>query len=416
MTRQWSEQTKRWVVTAMAVLALLALLVVGHVLPPFVLAAVLAYILSPLVGAIQRGLRLPRTLAAALVYLALMVLIVLFPAITAPRLIQQVSDFNLDVQSFTDALHRLATESRVIVLFGMEVDLSPVYEQVLSSIGNATDVTSEQAIQDLLRSLPTFFGFTSRFASGFASTLFQLVLTLVISFYLVRDVTGIGRYIDGLVPPDYRDEINQVRYEISAVWNGFFRGQLILSLVVGIATGTALWLVGVRSAFALGVLAGILEIIPNIGPIVAAVPAVVIAFLQGSTHLTISNFWFAVLVIGLYVIIQEVENHYLVPRIIGRSVNLHPVVVLFGVLAGASIAGILGIFLAAPVLATIRVIVQYAHRKMLEVPMLPVPAAPATQAPRPTSARARAAGPESIHTVEPAQQPVTGAEVDSISG
>jgi predicted PurR-regulated permease PerM len=407
MIRQWSEPTKRWVVTAMAVLALLALLIVGHVLPPFVLAAVLAYILNPLVGAIQRVLRLPRTLAAALVYLALIVLIILFPAITAPRLIQQVRNFNLDVQSFTQALRRFADSNRVVVVFGTAVDLSPVYEQVLSSVGNAIAGTSEQAVQDLLRSLPTFFGFTSRFASGFAATLVQLVLTLVISFYMVRDVPRIGRYLDGLVPPGYRDEIAQVRREIAAVWNGFFLGQIILCLVVGVATGTALWLVGVRSAFALGVLAGILEIIPNIGPIVAAVPAVVLAFFQGSTHLAISNFWFALLVIGLYVVIQQVENHYLVPRIIGSSVNLHPVVVLFGVLTGASIAGILGIFLAAPVLATIRVITQYAYHKLLEVPLVPSPAAPAPQPTRPASVPVPAAEPAHITSSDPHTRDLT---------
>jgi predicted PurR-regulated permease PerM len=259
----------------------------------------------------------------------------------------------------------------------------------------------------LLRSLPTFFGFTSRFASGFAATLVQLVLTLVISFYMVRDVPRIGRYLDGLVPPGYRDEIAQVRREIAAVWNGFFLGQIILCLVVGVATGTALWLVGVRSAFALGVLAGILEIIPNIGPIVAAVPAVVLAFFQGSTHLAISNFWFALLVIGLYVVIQQVENHYLVPRIIGSSVNLHPVVVLFGVLTGASIAGILGIFLAAPVLATIRVIAQYAYHKLLEVPLVPSPAAPAPQPTRPASVPVPAAEPAHITSSDPHTRDLT---------
>ncbi|NOZ06087.1 MAG: AI-2E family transporter [Chloroflexi bacterium] len=104
---------------------------------------------------------------------------------------------------------------------------------------------------------------------------------------------------------------------------------------------------------------------PNLGPIISMIPAILIALFQGSSHLPISNGWFVLIVLGTYTLIQQIENNVLVPRIIGGSVDLHPVVVLVGAVAGASIGGILGIFLAAPTLATVRVLAGYAYGKLL---------------------------------------------------
>jgi predicted PurR-regulated permease PerM len=181
------------------------------------------------------------------------------------------------------------------------------------------------------------------------------------------------------VPPDYREDYDRLAKEIGRVWQSFFRGQVVLSAVIFLAVTTALAVVGVRNALILGLLAGVLEVVPNVGPVVAAVPAVLLALVQGSSWLPIGNFWFAVLVAGLYVLIQQLENNYLVPRIIGRSVNLHPLVVLVGVIAGARLAGILGIFLAAPTLATGRILLRYVYAKLLDLDPFP-PESPKVQA------------------------------------
>ena len=123
-----------------------------------------------------------------------------------------------------------------------------------------------------------------------------------------------------------------------------------------------------------------LEIIPSLGPILATVPAVIVALLQGSTYLPVSHLTFALIVIGFYILVQMFENNLIVPKVLGEAVNLHPLLVMTGVLVGASVAGILGALLAAPVLATIREVVAYSLHKMMgqnpfpEPP--PVPAKP----------------------------------------
>ena len=118
-------------------------------------------------------------------------------------------------------------------------------------------------------------------------------------------------------------------------------------------------------------MAGILEFVPNIGPVLAAIPAVLLALFQYESSWLgslVGPFWFAVIVLLLYALVQRVENMYLVPRIIGRSLNLHPLVVLIGAIIGASVAGIFGILLAAPLLATAKLILAYIYRKLLDQP------------------------------------------------
>jgi hypothetical protein len=138
-------------------------------------------------------------------------------------------------------------------------------------------------------------------------------------------------------------------------------------------------------ALLLGLLAGVLEIVPNVGPILAMIPALLVALFQGSTALPVSNFTFVLITLAIYFIVQQIENNYFVPRIIGQSVNLHPLVILVGVIVGATQAGILGAFLAAPVLASVRVIGSYAYNKILDREPFPPPSPPPTVLPRPPS-------------------------------
>jgi predicted PurR-regulated permease PerM len=108
-----------------------------------------------------------------------------------------------------------------------------------------------------------------------------------------------------------------------------------------------------------------MELIPNLGPFLAAVPAVIVALIQGSTYLGVNNLIFALIVVGLYILIQQLENTLIVPRILGEAVDLHPLVVMVGVVVGASAAGILGALLAAPVIASVREIASYLYAKIL---------------------------------------------------
>lgn len=378
MIRPWSEQTKRWVLTGVVVVVLILAYTLRTVLTPFILGAILAYILDPFVHFITRWTRMPRALAAFLVYLALFLAVLVGVVRLTPVLIHQVRTLDLHLASVSTYVRQLMAEYPGIELFGLHINLKPYYSEAFDSL---TQISPS--------AISTSIAMAMRFASGFASTVVGLILTLVSSFYLVVDAPQIVRYVDGLFPPEYQAEFIQLRREVAQVWNAFFRGQLILCLVVGLATGFALWIAGVRSSLILGIIAGVLEIVPNVGPTLSAVPAVVIALAQGSLHWPIPNVPFALVVIGIYVVVQQLENHLLVPRILGNSVNLHPVVVLIGVVAGASLAGMVGLFLAAPLLGTLRVVGRYTYRKMLDLEPFTSEAERATLTRSPVSHRER---------------------------
>lgn len=355
MSKRWSQSTK-WLVIISSLLALVWIIArFSQIISPLAIAVILAYVLNPPVRFLTARTRLPRTLVVASIYLALIVILSLMLVAFVPSLIQQVTSIDVDLQDSVDGISRFFEQP--LFIFGFYVDLLDVYQEVRGTVQNIVSPLASQTVSFL-------FGL----ASGFA----WLVFVLIVSFYLLKDLGKFGRSIYGLVPGDYQDEIRRLGEGVNVVWNAFFRSQLVLCAVVGAVVGVTMQVVGVRNALILGIIAGVLEIIPNIGPIIAAIPAVLIAYFQGSTYLLISNGWFALLVIGLYVVIQQLENNILVPRIIGRSLNLHPLVIIVGAIAGANLAGVLGMFLAAPMLASLRIVGNYVRSKLLDLEPFPV--------------------------------------------
>jgi predicted PurR-regulated permease PerM len=201
------------------------------------------------------------------------------------------------------------------------------------------------------------------------STFLAILVTFFVSLYMTMDAPRIQSYFHSLFPTSYRSELADLLRRIGLVWQSFLRGQLILSIVVGMTTWLALSVVGMPGALIFGILAGLLEVVPNLGPILAMIPAVITALIQGSNVLGpmgIDNIGFALITVGIYFLIQQLENNILVPRIIGDSINLHPIVVICAVAVGLSTAGILGALLAPPIVATFRVIGSYIHAKLLD--------------------------------------------------
>jgi HAD superfamily hydrolase (TIGR01549 family) len=349
VSTEWSHTTKRLVVVGLIIVLLLTLYLFRAIIPPVAIALVLSYLLKPLVDYLERKFRLSRTLAVLLVFLVLILLIIAIPAIVVPNVVGWVTRLNLDLQQLTDD---------VVVFLSQPVT-------VLVYTFNPQDLVGDVrgTIQDLLQPFATQ---TVTLLVGVASSVVWIVAVAVISFYLIRDAGRLRTFLDRLAPPGYTEELRRLREEINLVWKAFFRGQVVLGLVVGLAVWISMTLVGLPQAGIMGLLAGVLEVIPTFGPIIATIPALLIALIRGSTYLPLSNFWFAVLVLGIYLVIQQLESAYLGPRIMGRRLQLHPVVVFIGVLVGGMLAGVLGIFLAAPIIGTVRVLLAYVYAKLTD--------------------------------------------------
>jgi predicted PurR-regulated permease PerM len=279
--------------------------------------------------------------------------------------------------------------------------MQDVYEQTSSSLQGILSSLANQALNIL---------------SNIASALLWTFFVLFASFYLVKDAPLIMRWVEEATPPPYRHDFRQLRMQIALAWNAFLRGQLILCLVMGLVVGTTMAFIGLPNAWLIGLLFGVLEFIPNLGPTIASVPTVLIALIKGSTVLNISNGWFAVLVIGINFLLQQLENNFLVPRIMGQSLNLHPLVVLVAAIIGARTAGVLGILLAAPVVATMRVFAEYIYYRLLDMPPFPEQRRPTPTQVNNQSATSETAQdviPEGSHTV-PAAQPVVATKSDPV--
>jgi len=353
---RWSKDTKRLVALFTVVLAGLAVWRFNFVLGPLAIAVLLAYLLGPIVDVIERRLRFRRSIAAALILLALIGLLILFSALLVQSIIFELRRFDLDLNAIGAQISDLL--ARPIVIGALRLDLSALVDSLRGSISTLTQSIVNRAV-DLGGDV----------AQGFI----WLIFIFISAFYLMKDARRIGQWLEASMPPGFRDDYVVLRGRIALTWNNFFRGQVILGVTMGIVVGTAMWLIGLPNAFIIGVLFGVLEVVPNFGPIIASIPVVLIALFQGSSWMFVgNNVAFTVVVILLSFALQQIENVVLVPRILGHHLNLHPVAVLVAVLAGASLAGVLGILLASPVLATLREIGRYIAARLLDRDPQPV--------------------------------------------
>jgi predicted PurR-regulated permease PerM len=212
------------------------------------------------------------------------------------------------------------------------------------------------------KTLGAVAGYLGPTFSGLASVLFTLLMSLQITLSS-GEMKG---WFSDLVPPGHKPELSLLFGSIHRTWTGFLRGQIHLMLIVGLITWIGGYILGLPQAFFLGVIAGFMELIPNVGPVLAAVPAVLVALLFGSTHLEVGRLAFAVIIIVFYTLVQMVENQFLVPKIMGGAVDLPPLVVLIGVIVATGAFGIMGALLATPVIATGKLIFRYIYGKIME--------------------------------------------------
>lgn len=341
----WSPQTRRLIVVGLVLAFIVLVYWVRETLDSLIIAALLAYLLNPLVTRLGAMARMPRIAAAALVYLALLALLAVGSFTLIPIAVRQVATLGASLDDLAQHAGELAAQYPQLAALG--VDTATLAARVRAELA---------ALNARVPSLLV----------GAASSVFALVFVLVMAFYLLKDADKFEDALLNSITPPHRDDAQKIIADLDQIWSSFLRGQVMLAIVIGTLTTAVLWVLGVRNALLLGLLAGVLEVVPTIGPIIAMVPAVVIALLQGSTRWALDPVIFALVVVGAYLVIQQLENNLIVPKVLGESVNLPGVVILFGAFAGAALAGILGIFLAAPVLATARVFLAFVFRKLQE--------------------------------------------------
>jgi predicted PurR-regulated permease PerM len=349
----------------MLLVGLVVVYLARGIFTPVVLAFLLALMLNPLIGFLQRRLRFRRGAAVAVVYLGFVGAMVAIPILFIPALARSAAA--LDLPAIINELRDWAVATleslRTFSLFGYAMDLNSSVDpliETLTSGGEGLEI-------DLGRVFGGAWAVTSAVFGGAVAFVTSTILALVLSIYIA---SAIGREKQSgwynLVPAPYVPEVRILGARVSRVWTDYLRGQLTVAVVVGVLTTIVLFALGVPGALVLGVVGGVLNIIPTFGPIFAGVVAALVALIQGSDRFNVSNVVFALIVLGAYVILQQLESNLIAPRILGDAMAVSPLAILIGILVGFSGAGVLGAVVAVPVVASGREIFLYVRSKLVD--------------------------------------------------
>lgn len=321
------------------ILGLLFLYWVRGILGPFILGAATAYLANPLVTKLEKR-QVPRSAAILLVYLGFAVVVSLFLYTFIPSLTAELNQVLARLPRQTGKLEDI-TRGAVgdLKRLPLPVNLQEAINDVIQR--------SEQLVQGFARKLVDFL-------VGVFSRLFWFWLAPVLAYYILLDWDEIGKRCLEAVPDAYRLAFLLLTQEIDGVLSGFVVGRLMVSAIVGLVITLGLVALEIQFATLLGLIAGAFDLIPYLGPILGAVPAMIFGFL--------SSPWKALWVMILFVAVNQVEAVILSPRIVGGRVGLHPVVIIFALLAGGHLFGVAGVLLAVPVAATLRVILTFVGR------------------------------------------------------
>ena len=307
-------------------LLLVFLYLIKEVLGIVFIAWVLASGLDPLIDRLQRH-KIPRAISILGIYFVMILLLVLIFYLLIPPLAEQVKEIALTLPEYINQVTPGLMDSQGAIMQNIDSSLKYLSE----NLGNLTS--------GIYTALSSVIG-----------AIAALLIILVIAFYMTVDEEGIKHFFKSVAPPKYQPYIIRKINHIQRKMGSWLWGQIMLMIIVGLLSGLSLWILGIKYFLVLGLIAAVCEVIPIVGPIVAALPAIFFAFADQPIK--------ALLVIIIYVVIQQVENQVLVPKIMHKAVGLNPIIVLVTMLIGATVAGLPGVILAVPTATIIGIFLE----------------------------------------------------------
>ncbi len=337
--------SKRWMIFLGLLLLGIFIYSISAVLTPFLIAATLAYLTNSWVLLLNRC-HINRTLAVVLVFIFLFGLFILSLMVLIPALEAQI-------QNFVTALPSIVERSKTILLPWLQTHLNLDLDLDLSSGTQAVQTVLQQHWQQAGHYVPSLLKIFAGSGLALLGFLTSFLLVPVVLFYLLRDWDKLLLAIHALIPRKAEPVVVRLFKECDAVLSGFLRGQLMVMIALGLLYSFGLAIAQIGWALLIGVIGGLLSIVPYLGFTVGILTALIAAFFQYHdwTHI--------MYVLIVFVLAQSIEGSLLTPYFVGDRIHLHPVAVIFAVLAGGSLFGFLGILLALPVAAVVMVFVRY---------------------------------------------------------
>jgi predicted PurR-regulated permease PerM len=365
----WSDNAKLLVVGMAFVLAIVGFYLIRNVLAIIALAALISFLVAPLMRLGEKHLHIPRGLALLLAYLLVFVGTLTFGALLASSIVQSVIEldpFGLVEEGRVWLLAEADANGHVVV-FGLTVDISAFVDSLQGSVLPGEGESSAIDAEQVLGYLGAGFAGVKTAVGIMTALITSVIITTLVAMYLNADSTRMHQATLESFPPGYERDGYMMMAQLKSVWRGYLYGQLVNSLITGLFVVVVLWFVGLPGAFLMGMIMVVLNMIPTFGPILAAIPGVLAALLSGSTRWPeLENYWFALVVIGIYLLVVQLQANIIAPRVMGTAVKLRPAVILIGLLVGFQVGGLLGSLLAVPVIASIRDVGVYLWRKLID--------------------------------------------------
>ncbi len=329
---------------------------------PLLLTFILTYLLHPVVSRLSDSSKMSWRVAVNIVYLVLVIALIVSFTATGIALVQQLESLIQVVDSFIERLPEMVSEwSTTIYQIGpFQLDMS----RYLSTVD--LEALIQQIISIVQPLLGQAGGVLTSVAAGTATFLGWGFFVILLSYFILSDMRKVPENLILLELPDYGVDIRRMGRELSRIWNAFLRGQVILFTLTVLVYTVLLVVLDVRYVLGLAILAGFARFVPYVGQWVTWAVLIIVTLFQEVNHFGLEPFQYLILVFVVALIVDNILDSFIAPRFMGQALGVHPAAVLVAALIALNLLGLLGVILAAPVLATFNLVGRYIARKMLD--------------------------------------------------
>lgn len=358
---RWDSTTKLMASLILVGIIVFLLYRFSSLLPPLLMIIVIAYLLHPVTAFISRGLRLSWKASVNILYLIILIILIGLLTLGGVGLVQQVQSLIRSVQEIVANLPAYVDQlSTRVFEFGpfrfdmstLELDLNSISRQLLSFV------------QPLLGRTGNLVG---TIAGGAAEIFGWTFFVLIVSYFVMNESSGLRGELFKVNIPGYEEDLNRLGSELSRIWNAFLRGQIIIFTLASVVYTILFSILGVKYAIGLALMAGLAKFLPYIGPFITTITLALVTYFQPVKPFDLPNLWYMVGVLGITSITDQIIDNLITPRIMARTLKVHPAAVLVTAIIAANLLGILGVIIAAPFLATFTLLGRYTMRKMFDL-------------------------------------------------
>lgn len=334
---------RRLFLIAVSIAGLYFLYRVRIILIPFLFAFLIAYLLNPMVQYVEHK-RVPRGFAILLVYMIVFTFATGIIVFGVPLMMQELNKLGRAIPVLTKEVHNVIAwaESRYTSFALPEAFKKVIDESILNMESELVNIVRDG---------------TSAIVKVF-SYLICFIIAPVFAFYILKDLDLIKNSFEMTIPRKYRSDVMAIMRDLDEIISGFLRGHVVVAGIVGTLTGIGMYIIGADFSLIIGFIAAVAELVPYLGPFISAIPAIALALLISKKTAI-----YAAIVI---LIVQQLENAVISPKILGSSLRLHPLVIIFALLAGGELFGFIGLLLGVPVAAAVKVALRYVYLKLVD--------------------------------------------------